>query len=290
MKKIILSLIILLSISVKGQQIPNGNFENWIQETYGEEPANWGELSLQLYNSLFLGILDSTIVKSSDAYSGAYAMELRSKIPASTLISDTIIPVAMLNLKNENLDSANMNIDSNLLSLSGYVKQDIVNSSTNSTSISVLVYSESGDMTGLGAIEFDNNIPNYTLFNIPILYFDSVGGDYLEIYITAGNSDFPVAGNSLKLDGLVLNYDNSTNIMEESSLKFKVFPNPTSHRLQIESNSIADVYELRLFNISGDLLQTTQSKTINLENYKTGVYLLKVTCGNSTKEFKIFKK
>jgi len=149
MKKIILSLIILLSISVKGQQIPNGNFENWIQETYGEEPANWGELSLQLYNSLFLGILDSTIVKSSDAYSGAYAMELRSKIPASTLISDTIIPVAMLNLKNENLDSANMSIDSNLLSLSGYVKQDIVNSSTNSTSISVLVYSESGDMTGV---------------------------------------------------------------------------------------------------------------------------------------------
>jgi hypothetical protein len=290
MKQTILSLIIMLGISAKGQQIPNGSFENWIQETYGEEPANWGELSLQLYNSLFLGILDSTIVKSSDAYSGAYAMELRSKIPASTLISDTIIPVAMLNLKNENIDSANMNIDSNLLSLSGYIKQDIVNSSTNSTSISVLVYAESGDMTGVGAIEFDNNIPNYALFNIPILYFDSVGGDYLEIYITAGNSDFPVAGNSLKLDGLVLNYDHSTNILEESSLKFKVFPNPTSHRLQIESNSIVDEYELRLYNISGALLQTTQSRTINLENYKTGIYLLKVTCGNSTKEFKIFKK
>lgn len=290
MKQTILSLIIVLGISAKGQQIPNGGFENWIQETYGEEPANWGELSLQLYNSLFLGVLDSTIVKSSDAYSGAYAMELRSKIPASTLISDTIIPVAMLNLKNENIDSANMNIDSNLLSLSGYIKQDIVNSSTNSTSISILVYAESGDMTGVGAIEFDNNIPNYTLFNIPILYFDSVGGDYLEIYITAGNSDFPVAGNSLKLDGLVLNYDHSTNILEESSLKFNVFPNPTSHRLQIESNSIVDEYELRLYNISGALLQTTQSRTINLENYKTGIYLLKVTSGNSTKEFKIFKK
>lgn len=290
MKQTILSLIIVLGISAKGQQIPNGGFENWIQETYGEEPANWGELSLQLYNSLFLGVLDSTIVKSSDAYSGAYAMELRSKIPASPLISDTVIPVAMLNLKNENIDSANMNIDSNLLSLSGYIKQDIVNSSTNSTSISVLVYAESGDMTGVGAIEFDNNIPNYTLFNIPILYFDSVGGDYLEIYITAGNSDFPVAGNSLKLDGLVLNYDHSTNILEESSLKFKVFPNPTSHRLQIESNSIVDEYELRLYNISGALLQTTQSRTINLENYKTGIYLLKVTSGNSTKEFKIFKK
>lgn len=290
MKQTILSLIIVIGISAKGQQIPNGGFENWIQETYGEEPANWGELSLQLYNSLFLGVLDSTIVKSSDAYSGAYAMELRSKIPASPLISDTVIPVAMLNLKNENIDSANMNIDSNLLSLSGYIKQDIVNSSTNSTSISVLVYTESGDMTGVGAIEFDNNIPNYTLFNIPILYFDSVGGDYLEIYITAGNSDFPVAGNSLKLDGLVLNYEHSTNILEESSLKFNVFPNPTSHRLQIESNSIVDEYELRLYNISGALLQTTQSRTINLENYKTGIYLLKVTSGNSTKEFKIFKK
>ena len=84
MKQLLLAISILIGTSIYAQQIPNGGFENWVQEPYGEEPANWGELSLQLLNSLIPGILDSTIVKSQDAYSGNYAMELRSKAVSGT--------------------------------------------------------------------------------------------------------------------------------------------------------------------------------------------------------------
>ena len=117
MQRLILAFAILIGISSHGQQIPNGDFETWVQESYGEEPANWGEYSLQLLNSIIPGLVDSTIVKSLDAYSGTYAMELRSKV-LSSIITDTIIPLVMLNLKNENLDASKMKIDSNLESLS----------------------------------------------------------------------------------------------------------------------------------------------------------------------------
>ena len=99
MKKLLAGLTILISISSIGQQISNGDFENWVQQTYGEEPANWGELNTQLFSSIIPGLIDSTILKSQDSYSGNFAMELRSKTYSifgalfyTTLINDISSP------------------------------------------------------------------------------------------------------------------------------------------------------------------------------------------------------
>ena len=118
MKQFLLAFSILIGTLLQAQQIPNGSFENWVQEPYGEEPNNWGEYSLQLMHDILPNIVDSTIVKSEDAYSGSFAMELRSKA-LTGFLSDTIVPVVMLNLKNSDTDSARMKIDSTLESLSG---------------------------------------------------------------------------------------------------------------------------------------------------------------------------
>ena len=42
MKQLLLAISILIGTSIQAQQIPNGSFENCVQEPYGEEPANWG--------------------------------------------------------------------------------------------------------------------------------------------------------------------------------------------------------------------------------------------------------
>ena len=204
MKNLLLVFTFFVSVAIQGQQIPNGDFENWVQESYGEEPANWGEYGLQLYNSIFPGLLDSTIVKSLDAYSGNYAMEIRSKTLTSFGSTDTVIPYVMLNLKNAETDSAYMLIDSNLQSLSGYIKQDLASLDSNFTAINILLYYE-GNLTGVGGLEFDSNITNYTFFDIPILNFGTPG-DSIELFITAGNTSNPLPGNIMKLDGLSLNY------------------------------------------------------------------------------------
>ena len=277
MKQFLLSFSILIGTLLQAQQIPNGSFENWVQEPYGEEPNNWGEYSLQLMHDILPNIVDSTIVKSEDAYSGSFAMELRSKA-LTGFLSDTIVPVVMLNLKNSDTDSARMKIDSTLESLSGYIKQDLVNSAENGTAISITVYSE-GDIIGIGAQEFDENIDEYTSFNIPILYMEEGQGDFIEIMIIAGNSDNPLPGNILKLDDFKLNYQSTpTNRKEIISSKIGVYPNPFVDQLTINSES-TEAQEYELYSLHGKMVlkgfMSKKVNTINLSNLPPNIYFLK---------------
>ena len=291
MKRLILAITILISISAQGQQIPNGDFETWEQESYGEEPANWGELNLQLLNSFFPGVLDSTIVKSTSPYSGNYAMELRSK--TNSIFGsppDTIIPAVILNLKNSNIDSIKMKINNKLGSLSGYIKQDIINVDSNFTLISVLVYSASGDIVGVGGEKFDNDIINYTRFDIPIYYLDTIAGDSIEVYITGGNSDLPIPGNVMTIDALELNYLNSTELSENKISNLSVFPNPTNNIINIALENYNGEINLEFYDLSGKLLKSTNSKTLDIEEYSSGIYLLKVSYDNKFQKVKIIKE
>ena len=289
MKKILAALTILISISSIGQQIPNGDFENWVQEIYGEEPANWGELNMQTFNSIIPGLFDSIIVKSQDSYSGNYAMELRSMTYSILGSLDTTYAYAMLNLKNEEIDSANMSIDSKLLSLSGYIKQDIIDTSNNYTLITVIVYSDSGDMTGIGTLEFDSDFINYTEFNIPIVYFDSVAGDYIEVYIISGNPDFPVPGNTMLIDNLQLNYASTSSLSEKTFSTLTVYPNPTKENITISTQNFNKNITTEVFDLVGNRLQSTNESTISLRNYSKGIYILRVAYGNTVEEVKVIK-
>mgnify|MGYP001185756730 CR=1 FL=1 len=282
MGKLIVIFAILISPFVNAQQIPNGDFENWEQKPYGEEPANWGEYSLQLFHSVFPGLVDSTIVKSEDAYSGSYAMELRSK-DLTGFMSDTIIPIAMLNLTKSNIDSAMMKIDSTLESLSGYIKQDIVDSAENSTSIAISVYSK-GDIIGIGALEFTEDIFEYTSFNIPIMYFDDERGDSIDVMIIAGNSDNPLPGNIMLLDNFKLNYQSiSTNLEENLQNEIKVYPNPFIDNFTIDLNS-NNTKEYKIYSLIGEMVLkgtvNPNMNTINLSNLPPNTYLL--TINNQT--------
>ncbi len=277
MKKLTLALSILIGTSIQAQQIPNGGFENWIQESYGEEPANWGEFNLQLFNSIIPGIIDGTIIKSQDAYSGTYAMELRSKA-LSGMLTDTIVPLVMLNLKNSNLDSAKMKIDGTLLSLSGHIKQDLVIADSNFTSISVLVYSD-GSITGIGAIEFDMDIVDYTSFDIPILYFGGIAGDSIEVWIAAGNSNAPVPGNIMLLDDFELHYLTAAALEETNSSEISVYPNPFNDQLIIELQSSSSK-EFKIYSILGEMVLkgsvNSDINTIDLSNLPPNIYFLKI--------------
>lgn len=277
MKKLILALSILIGTSIQAQLIPNGGFENWIQESYGEEPAAWGEFNLQLFNSILPGIVDGTIVKSQDAYSGTYAMELRSKA-LSGVLTDTIVSLVMLNLKNNNLDSAKMKIDGTLLSLSGYIKQDLVIADSNFTSISVLVYSD-GSITGIGAMEFDMDIVDYTSFDIPILYFGGIAGDSIEVWIAAGNSNAPVPGNIMLLDDFELHYETVIGMEETNNSEISVYPNPFNDQLIIELQSSSSK-EFKIYSILGEMVLkgsvNSDINTIDLSNLPANIYFLKI--------------
>lgn len=288
MKQLFLIFAISIGTYLQAQLIPNGDFESWVQESYGEEPANWGEFSLQFMHGIIPNLVDSTIVKTQDAYSGSFAMELRSK-KLSGFMSDTIIPVVMLNLKNSNLDSAKMKIDGKLESLTGYIKQDIVDAAENTTSISLIVYSE-GDIIGIGGVEFDSDIDEYTSFEMPIYYLEEGTGDSIEIMITVGNSEAPVPGNIMVLDNFKLNYQSITTSLEENrQAQIKVYPNPFLDWLTIDCKT-STAKDYKIYSTLGEVVRKgTTSSTMNaidLSNLPPNVYFLRT----ESQTIKLIKK
>jgi hypothetical protein len=278
MKKLTLLLSILITLSFQAQQIPNGDFENWITQEWGEEPENWGEYFMQGFHEISPGLIDNTIVKSDDAYSGSYAMEIRSFTNTIFGETDTIVPMVILNLNNANSDSAFMLLDSGLISLSGYFKQDLADEDENYTAIYVSVFYE-GEESGYGIIEFEEDIEDYTAFDIPIQYITSTLSDSIILMIFGGNQDNQLPGNTLLLDGLQFNYDSpvSTNIEEDYSNSIKLFPNPSNNNFKISSNELISLVEIT--DLSGRVIYNSEinqnSLVIDTREFTNTIFIVR---------------
>ena len=274
MKHLLFFFSFLATFAIQAQQIPNGSFENWVQVASGEEPANWGELVTQTYYDLGFSI-DGLIIKSEDAYTGSYAMELRSKEITLFGATDTVSGFVLLNLKNADFDHARMHVDSNLLSLSGYIKQDLADLDTSSIIVQVYL----GDsLTGLGALAFDASILDYTKFDVPIFYFGPKAGDSVEVWIQIGGN---IPGNVMLIDDLVFNYETPpTAILEETnSLEMIVYPNPFYDKLSIDLK-LSTSKEFTIYSTRGELVMfgnlNADINTIDLSNLPPNIYFLKI--------------
>ncbi|WP_439184150.1 T9SS type A sorting domain-containing protein [Carboxylicivirga taeanensis] len=82
----------------------------------------------------------------------------------------------------------------------------------------------------------------------------------------------------------------STSIEGNQKLNVKVFPNPTSAILHIESYE--DVKMIKVYNSLGKLvIESKTSDKINLSNYTSGIYFVKIIrTNNSSINFKIIRK
>lgn len=59
----------------------------------------------------------------------------------------------------------------------------------------------------------------------------------------------------------------------------KVYPNPTSGLLHIDSGTL---HQVKIFNLSGVLLETTTKKEIDLSTYARGIYIVKIETSEGT--------
>ena len=67
---------------------------------------------------------------------------------------------------------------------------------------------------------------------------------------------------------------------EASTLGLSIYPNPTKNKITISPNLVLDKVEL--YDITGKLINTYNTKTLNVSDYNSGVYLLKIFTGNKT--------
>lgn len=128
---------------------------------------------------------------------------------------------------------------------------------------------------------------NYCTFLITLLLFCSEG--FAQRYAFSYDN----AGNRIERQFLVLRTDQSLGNSEiHSSINehnIKLFPNPTSDRVNIETNLEPD--DMGLFDLNGREMPITITKkesiSIDVSSFPAGTYLLKIRFGKQEKTWKV---
>jgi len=84
-------------------------------------------------------------------------------------------------------------------------------------------------------------------------------------------------------------YTTTTNIKKYQS-NISIYPNPTNNLIKIEIENHNVGFEAELYDFTGKLLETTNSTSLSLADYPTGIYLLKVAYGDRVEQVKVIKE
>ena len=78
--------------------------------------------------------------------------------------------------------------------------------------------------------------------------------------------------------------------IHESNSEITVYPNPTSDQVLIQIDGYSGPVELKLYDLSGKLLEINYGRTLHLKNYSRGVYIISILYGDLTKELRIIRQ
>ncbi len=174
-----------------------------------------------------------------------------------------------------------------------YTQFEVSTDNGNSWTAQCGKYTNMGSNTGTqpqGEPLYDGNQNDWVLEEIDL---SDYLGEQILVRFRFSSDNFQTA------DGFYFD-DLKVNIVEESQLgvnetiknSFNIYPNPTNNVLNITTPN--GNYTINIFNLQGQIVQkiksVTGSKTIDLSNLSTGIYILKLTSQKASKTFKVIKK
>jgi hypothetical protein len=233
MKTFILTAATCLSTLLSQAQIPNPGFEQWEEhDTWVgiyTDPKGWSTSNMML---LFSGISEAAATPSSDAYSGTYALQLRN------IANDERMVGYASTMQNTALEfSDKFPIQGKATAFKGYYKYTYQEKDT--FVISAMVYKD-GNMIGSGSWDSDQQSTEYSLFNIPIEYFqgsENILPDSASIFISASAFGKEVMNETVTLLVDELSFEGVTTGTDDELVKLlsetDVFPIPAKNELTV---------------------------------------------------------
>ena len=127
---------------------------------------------------------------------------------------------------------------------------------------------------------------------VPYLGFEPGGANPGISFMLGAVNFFSVnSDNRYYIDDFKLIEGNVLSTNDFSANEFSVFPNPVRDNLNISSNEV--VSNVAIYNVLGSLVHQSApnavSPSIDMSTFKSGVYFVEVTIGNSKKTVKIVK-
>jgi len=118
--------------------------------------------------------------------------------------------------------------------------------------------------------------------------------DYKVLYSYSKNGSIYINPDTVGYDSSLYPIPKKTSlsVSQFNAVKTKIFPNPTSKSVEIQCDSVISLIEI--FDIEGRKIETIindgLSITVDLTDYQSGVYLLKIKTDFGVRTEKIFKK
>lgn len=173
------------------------------------------------------------------------------------------------------------------------VSKELTAVSLNGTPAMGKVYSIDADIENfLGTITFnyEESEMNEITHDASMYVFDTASSTWAE-YLDSDSAEFKVTStfeSPLQINMVTVGAPNSLSVESEIANVIRIYPNPSSSILNVE---YSEDLQLSLFNLLGQLVMSSNSKSINISNLDQGTYILSAKdSNNNINNFKIIKR
>ncbi len=268
--------------------LDNAGFENWI--TFSKTtPDHW-----RTFNTVGYNFADNSyqpmVVQAPSINAGDIAAEVR------TLKLDSGSSYFEGSLSSESgifNEGPSVPVFIRHQTLNGYYKYN--RQGNDQMTINVKMFQQ-GQNVGYGQLAVAQNVPDFTMFDIPINYYNQNSiPDSVAIGISA-SVNYPAGASVVTVDKFGFDgfYDTSfvyTGIKgggllpNVSLFNFDLYPNPANNQAIVSLQQV-DVATLDIYTITGKLLQTRTilhgNTMLSLSGYGSGIYLVRVTAAGQS--------
>ena len=210
-RNLLLSLFLMIGIYASAQLIPNADFENWSGNPL--KPVSWDTSYETVYGTSF-----ETVTRVTSPQSGTYAAQVKT-IRKNVLVFQPVTLPGILTLGDFILDVGNetADIEGGIVfpyrpsKLRGYYKADPKSGDRCIIAAGFSYWNSElnqRDTIGLGQMFFNTAVPNWTLFEIPIVWENNIIPDSLNIIIASSDlyAGTFVQNSSITVDNLSFVY------------------------------------------------------------------------------------
>ena len=173
------------------------------------------------------------------------------------------------------------------------VSKELTAVSLNGTPAMEKVYSLDADIENfLGTISYNyvDSEMNGLSHDASMYVYDTTSSGWSE-YLDTDSADYTVTSvfdSPIQINQVTVGAPNSLAVEDIIAMGIRIYPNPSSSVINIDYH---EDLQLTLFNVLGQQVMSSNSKSINISNLDQGTYILRAKDSNNTiNNFKIIKR
>ena len=291
MKKTLLAVTALLFITIlsKAQTIPNGDFENWVNEGSYTQPVGWlddDSAFVALYQLVGIPTQSYTpCITQVAGYNGGYAARLNNSIETYSSIPIDTFP-GLLDLQFPNTVRPAY--------FTGYYQFNRTGTDTAIIGMDLTKWNpvtQTSDSLGGAIIYITSSTSGFTAFNLQIGYVSAETPDTIEIGISStnflgqGNNNIYYTRNpnsSLIVDQLTFSGTYTGVASAQTTGIVTAYPNPVTDVINF-SNLPAAASLVEISDVTGrPVMQSALPAAVNVSALKSGVYIYSISASDGT--------